>query len=124
MVELYDWPTPNGHKITLLLEEAGPDYRIKPVNIGAGDQFKPALLAGGGYTIADMAAYPWVVPWKRRQQNLDDFVNLRRWFDSIAARPGTQRTYAKGEPFAAQPAVNKAGKNLRFGQTAANVASG
>jgi NAD(P)-dependent dehydrogenase (short-subunit alcohol dehydrogenase family) len=46
--------------------------------------------------IADMAAYPWIVPWKRQQQNLDDFVNLRRWFDSIAARAGTQRAYAKG----------------------------
>lgn len=44
MIDLYYWPTPNGHKITIFLEEAGLDYEIKPVNIGAGDQFKPAFL--------------------------------------------------------------------------------
>lgn len=45
MIDLHYWPTPNGHKITLFLEEAGLDYTIKPVNIGAGDQFKPEFLA-------------------------------------------------------------------------------
>jgi len=45
MIELYYWPTPNGHKITLFLEETGVPYRIVPVNIGAGDQFKPDFLA-------------------------------------------------------------------------------
>ena len=45
MIDVYYWPTPNGHKITLFLEEAGLDYRIVPVNIGAGDQFKPEFLA-------------------------------------------------------------------------------
>ncbi len=44
MLDLYYWPTPTGHKITLFLEEAGLDYRIVPVNIGAGDQFKPDFL--------------------------------------------------------------------------------
>jgi len=231
MIELYYWPTPNGHKITLFLEEAALDYTIVPVNISAGDQFKPEFLAfspnnrmpaiidrnpvdhgevvtvfesgaillylaektglflptdkrgrktvtewlfwqmgglgpmagqnhhfgvyapekipyainryvnetnrlygvldrrladrpflaGDTYTIADMAAYPWIVPWKRQQQNLDDFVNLRRWFDSIAARLGTRRAYAKGEPFTAQPTVTEEGKKLLFGQTAASV---
>ena len=48
------------------------------------------FLAGDTYTIADMAAYPWVVPWKRQQHNLDDFVNVRRWFDSIQSRPATR----------------------------------
>jgi len=45
MIELYYWPTPNGHKITMFLEEAGLDYTIHPVNISAGDQFKPEFLA-------------------------------------------------------------------------------
>jgi GST-like protein len=234
MIELYYWPTPNGHKITMFLEEAELDYTIHPVNISAGDQFKPEFLAfspnnrmpaiidrdpadggepitvfesgaillylaektgrvlpadprgrkavtewlfwqmgglgpmagqnhhfgvyapekipyainryvnetnrlygvmdrrlvgrpflvGDGYSIADMAAYPWVVPWKRQQQNLDDFVHLRRWFDSIRERPTTQRAYAKGEPYAARPAVTEEGKKLLFGQTAASVARG
>ena len=232
MIELYYWPTPNGHNVTLYLEEASLDYRIEPVNISAGDQFKPEFLAfcpnnrtpaiidhdpidhgeavtvfesgailpylvekpglflsrdtrgrkivtewlfwqmgglgpmagqnhhfgvyapekipyannryvngtnrlygvidrrlaprpfaaGDVYTIADMAAYPWIVRWKRQQQNLDDFVNLRRWFDSIAARTGTQQAYAKGEPFSAQHVVTEEGKKLLFGQTAASVA--
>ncbi len=50
MIDLYYWPTPNGHKITLLLEELdetghGLDFTLKPVDIGAGDQFKPEFLA-------------------------------------------------------------------------------
>ena len=45
MIDLHYWPTPNGHKITMLLEEAGLEYRIVPVNIGAGEQFRPEFLA-------------------------------------------------------------------------------
>lgn len=45
MIELYYWPTPNGHKITLFLEEAGLPYEIRPVNIGTGEQFKADFLA-------------------------------------------------------------------------------
>ncbi len=45
MIDLYYWPTPNGHKVTLMLEETGLPYQIQPVNIGAGDQFTPAFLA-------------------------------------------------------------------------------
>ena len=45
MIDLYHWPTPNGHKITIFLEEAGLPYRIHPVDIRKGDQFKPEFLA-------------------------------------------------------------------------------
>jgi GSH-dependent disulfide-bond oxidoreductase len=45
MIELYYWPTPNGHKIPMFLEEAGLPYRIYPVDISAGDQFKPEFLS-------------------------------------------------------------------------------
>jgi GST-like protein len=210
MLDLYYWPTPNGHKITLFLEEAGLEYRIHPVDIGAGDQFKPeflkispnnrmpaivddspsdggeaisvfesgaillylaektglflpqdlrgrktvmewlfwqvgglgpmagqnhhfglyapeklpyaiqryvnetkrlygvldrrlaehTFLAGEHYSIADMAAYPWVVPWQQQQQQLTDFPNLNRWFEAIRARPATARAYAQGERYA------------------------
>jgi GST-like protein len=44
MIDLYYWTTPNGHKITLFLEEAGLEYDIKPVNIGKGEQFAPEFL--------------------------------------------------------------------------------
>ncbi|MCE9650769.1 MAG: glutathione S-transferase N-terminal domain-containing protein [Parvibaculum sp.] len=231
MIELYYWPTPNGHKITMFLEEAGLDYNIHPVDISAGDQFKPEFLAispnnrmpaivdtapadggeaisvfesgaillylaektglflpkdirqrnivnewlfwqvgglgpmagqnhhfglyapekilyaidryvnetnrlygvldrklersgfvaGERYSIADMAAYPWIVPWKRQQQNLDDFPHLKRWFDAVASRPGTIAAYAKGEPFSNRPTVTEQGKALLFGQTSKNI---
>ena len=231
MIDLYYWPTPNGHKVTLFLEEAGLDYTIQPVDISAGDQCKPAFLAfspnnrmpaiidtepsdcgeavtvfesgaillylaekaelflpkdvrgrktatewlfwqigglgpmagqnhhfgiyapekipyaidryvketnrlygvldrrlathsflaGEEYSIADMASYPWVVPWQQQQQNLDDFPHLRRWFDAIRTRPGTVRAYARGEPYLSRPTVTEEGKKLLFGQTAKNV---
>jgi len=44
MIELYTWPTPNGHKIHIMLEETGLPYRVHPIDIGAGDQFKPDYL--------------------------------------------------------------------------------
>src|SRR5690606_22676318 len=44
MIDLYYWPTPNGHKITLFLEEAELPYRLVPVNIGKGEQFEPSFL--------------------------------------------------------------------------------
>ncbi|HEX3419345.1 MAG TPA: glutathione binding-like protein [Stellaceae bacterium] len=228
MIELYYWPTPNGHKITMFLEEVELPYRIHPVDISAGDQFKPeflrispnnrmpaiidpepsdggepvsvfesgailvylaektgkllprdlrgrktalewvfwqvgglgpmagqnhhfvqyapekipyamdryvnetnrlygvldrrldarSYLIGDQYSIADIACYTWIVPWKRQQQNLDEFPNLRRWFDTVRARPATVRAYAKGEPYSNRPAVTEEGKKILFGQTA------
>ncbi len=230
MIDLYYWPTPNGHKITLFLEEAGLDYRIVPVDIGAGDQFKPDFLAispnnrmpaivdfdpadagepvsvfesgailvylaektgrffggtprerkavlewlfwqvgglgpmagqnhhfghyaperieyavrryvmetnrlygvldrrlagrefiAGAYSIADMAAYPWIVPHQRQQQNLDDFPNLKRWFSAIRDRPATIRAYDKGKPWMDRPTVTEESKKILFGQSAATL---
>ena len=44
-IDLYTWPTPNGHKIHIMLEETGTPYRVIPIDIGKGDQFKPEFLA-------------------------------------------------------------------------------
>ena len=44
MIDLYTWPTPNGHKVHIMLEETGIPYRVHPVNIGAGEQFAPDFL--------------------------------------------------------------------------------
>ena len=228
MIDLHYWPTPNGHKITLFLEEAGLDYKIIPVDISAGDQFKPDFLAiapnnrmpaivdhapadggapisifesgaillylaektgrfcptdvrgrksvlewlfwqvgglgpmagqnhhfvqyaperipyameryvketnrlygvlntrlgqsanvaGEDYSIADMAIYPWIVPYLRQQQDLDTFPHLKRWFEAVAARPATIAAYARGEPFTKRPTVTEEGKKVLFGQTA------
>ena len=191
MIDLYYWPTPNGHKITIFLEETGLAYRIMPVDISKGDQFKPEFLSispnnrmpaivdhapadggargdavrvrghpalsrrkdrpasadrtcagacaccngcsgrwagsapwparitisrntpppafptpssattrrraasmacstaswpktpyvAGDYSIADIACYPWIVPYEDQGQDLDDFPRLKRWFD-------------------------------------------
>jgi GST-like protein len=44
MIDLYTWPTPNGHKVHIMLEETGIPYRVHPINIGAGEQFSPGFL--------------------------------------------------------------------------------
>ncbi len=204
MIDFYYWTTPNGHKVSLFLEETGLPYRIHPINIGKDEQFQPhflkispnnripaivdqepadggeplslfesgaillylaektgrfipqdlrgrqdclqwlfwqmgglgpmagqnhhfnrfapeklpyaiqryvketarlygvldkrladrAFVAGDQYSIADMAIYPWIDrhPWQ--EQDLDDFPNLKRWYQAIKARPATARAYA------------------------------
>jgi len=85
---------------------------------------KVPYLAGEHYSIADMASYPWVVPWQRQQQDLDDFPHLKRWFEGIAARPATVRAYEKGQAYSSRPSVTEEGKKILFGQTAASVSKG
>lgn len=204
MIDLHYWPTPNGHKITLFLEESGLDYTLHPVDIGKGAQFEPEFLAispnnkmpaivdrdpsdggaplsvfesgailqylaektgrflpisprdrittlewlnwqmaglgpmsgqyghfsvyapekidyaiqrytqeverllgvldrrlagrdfiaGSDYTIADMAAYPWINVYDKAPIDLTPFAEVRRWHAAIAGRPATQRAYA------------------------------
>ena len=53
-------------------------------------------LAGDEYTIADMAAYPWVVGWEQQGENIDDFPYFKRWFRELEARPAVQRGMAVG----------------------------
>jgi GST-like protein len=207
MLDLYYWPTGNGKKITIMLEECGLEYRVIPVNIGKGDQFTPEYeaispnnkmpaivdrevrgepvvmfesgailqylgektgkllprdttgkyrvlqwvywqvgglgpMAGqahfflryapqkvpfamdrfrgevarlytvldrqlgrgeylaGEYSIADIAAWPWVARWEWQEQNLDVFPNIKRWFGAIGARPAVQRALAVGADWA------------------------
>jgi GSH-dependent disulfide-bond oxidoreductase len=205
MIELHYWPTSNGQKVAIFLEETGLPYEAYPVNIGKGDQFKPEFLklspngkipaildrapADGGapvsvfesaaillylgektgrflskdlrtrirttewlfwqmgglgpnagqanhfgrqapekipyaidrfvketnrlygvldgqlgknefivgeYSIADMCCYPWVANHEWHQANLDEFPNVKRWFEAIKARPAVQIAYEKG----------------------------
>jgi GSH-dependent disulfide-bond oxidoreductase len=201
MIEVWTWPTPNGHKVHIALEELGLPYKIIPVNIGKGDQFKPeflaitpnhripaivdpdgpdgkpltifesaailiylsekaggklipssgseryiclqwmmfqmggigpmfgqynhfanyasqkipyavdrynnevkrlhrvldkrlsesAYLAGPDYTMADIISFPWIRNPERRNINLSDYPAVKRWHDTIAARPPVQR---------------------------------
>lgn len=230
MIDLYYWTTPNGHKITMFLEEVELPYNIIPINIGAGDQFKPEFLkiapnnripaivdnepadggepisvfesgaillyladkigkliptdlrdrtvalewlfwqmgglgpmagqnhhfnryapekipyaidryvnetgrlygvlnkqlesrefVAGSYSIADIASYPWITGYEMQGQNLDDFPNLKRWFEAIKARPATIRAYEKAEAFKNQPLDIEKSRQLLFNQSAKNI---
>ena len=232
MIELHYWTTPNGHKITIFLEETGLPYKIVPVNINKGEQFKREFLAfspnnripaivdhepadGGGpltlfesgaillyfadktgrfvpkdlrgrtetiqwlfwqmanlgpmagqnnhfnnyaveklpyamdryrnevnqlygvldwqladrtfiagdYSIADMASYPWIVPHERQGQKLEDFPNLKRWFEAVRARPAVVHAYEKAKEINPNPPGIRTAEEraILFGQTAASV---
>ncbi len=73
----------------------------------------------GDYSIADMAIYPWIVPYKKQMQTLEDFPNLKRWFEAIAARPAVERAYARAREINRQPVVSEDSRAILFGQTAA-----
>ncbi|MEJ1976236.1 MAG: glutathione S-transferase N-terminal domain-containing protein [Acetobacteraceae bacterium] len=83
MIQVWSWPTPNGHKVHIMLEELELPYEVIPVNIGAGDQFKPEFLAitpnhripaiidpdgpGGRFTLFESGAIPHLPGRKDRQ---------------------------------------------------------
>jgi GST-like protein len=227
MIDLYYWPTPNGWKISIMLEECGLPYTLKPVNIGKGEQFTPEFLAispnnrmpaivdhdsgeghpvsvfesgaillylaektgrflptdpagrrevmqwlfwqvgglgpmagqlshfvnyapepnpyahdryakeydrllgvmdrrladrpflAGEYSIADMASWPWLIPYKRFGQSLDHLPNVRRWHDTMKARPAATRGIDVGKDLRTygQP-MDAESRKVLFGQTA------
>ena len=75
------------------------------------------FIVGKQYTIADMAAYPWVIP-ERQGQDMNDFPNLKRWHAAIRARPGTVRAYARAQEVNPKPAQIRTEEERRilFGQ--------
>ena len=75
-------------------------------------------FVAGDYSIADMAIYPWIVPYKKQKQALDDFPNLKRWFAAIAARPAVERAYQRAREINAKPVVSEESRAILFGQTA------
>jgi GST-like protein len=228
-IELYYWPTPNGHKISIMLEELGVSYEVKYINIGKGDQFEPSFLkiapnnrmpaivdpegpggqpisifesgailqylgrkfgkfypqdergraevdqwlfwqmaglgpmAGqahhfrqyapekiqygidrytnevnrlygvlnkrladrdylaGDYSIADIASFPWTRSYKNQGQDLEEFPNMKRWFEAISARPAVIRGLEVGKAERerqANLAEDKEAQKILFGQRA------
>ncbi len=78
-------------------------------------------FVAGEYSIADMACYPWIVPWQRQGMNIDDFPNIRRWMDAIASRPATQRAYERGKAISDTRVVTPEAAKVLFGQTSKSV---
>ncbi|HEX7964381.1 MAG TPA: glutathione S-transferase N-terminal domain-containing protein [Gammaproteobacteria bacterium] len=71
----------------------------------------------GEYSIADMACYPWVVPWKGLHQDMADFPYLKRWFEGIQARPAVQRAYVGvKEPYTGKRSFTDREREILFGQ--------
>jgi GST-like protein len=230
MIDLYYWTTPNGHKITIFLEEANIPYKVHPVNIGKGEQFHPDFLAispnnripaivdhapfdnngplsvfesgailwylaeknkvfipsdkrgkvevsewlfwqmaglgpmsgqnnhfsnyapekipyaieryqketnrlygvldknlsqkefvAGDYSIADMAIYPWIVPFEKLGQDLNQFPHLRRWFQTVAARPAVKRAYEVAKSINTETELSPEARKILFGQTSSSM---
>lgn len=65
-----------------------------------------------------MAAYPWIIPYERQGQNIDDFPHVKRWFEMIRLRPGTVRAYERAMHVNTQPTVTEEAKKILFGQIA------
>lgn len=75
----------------------------------------------GAYSIADMAAWPWVVPWKNQGQQIEEFPHLHRWFEAVKARPAVERGFAAGKELRSTTPMDDEAKKVLFGQTAAST---
>ena len=106
-------PEPIPYAIDRYVNETGRLYSVLDKRLAGRD------FIADGYSIADMAAYPWIVPYERQRQNLDDFPNVKRWFEAMAARPAVERAYAKGREVNTAPTVTEEAKAILFGQTRA-----
>ena len=72
----------------------------------------------GEYSIADIACYPWIVPYQAQGQRLEQFPNLKRWFEGIRERPATVRAYARAAAVNTRETMTEEAKRVLFGQTA------
>jgi GST-like protein len=80
-------------------------------------------FVAGDYSIADMAIYPWIVPYERQGQKLEDVPHVKRWFEAIRARPAVERAYAKAKEINPNAGGIRTAEEraILFGQTAASV---
>jgi GST-like protein len=78
-------------------------------------------FVAGDYSIADMASYPWVVPWERQGQDIEEFPNLKRWLAAIKERPATVRAYEVAAQHTRRETMDEEAKKIMFGQTAKSL---
>ena len=84
-------------------------------------QLSDREFIAGAYSIADIASYPWIVPYERQGQKLEDFPNLHRWCTAIQARPATVRAYDRAEAFKAEQISPEQARDVLFNQSANTV---
>jgi GST-like protein len=75
-------------------------------------------FVAGAYSIADMASYPWIVPYENHKQKLEEFPHLKRWFESIRSRPAVVRAYAHQTE---RKPMTEEERKVLFGQDASTV---
>jgi GST-like protein len=75
----------------------------------------------GDYSIADMASFPWVIPYRRLGFELDRFTNLRRWFDTVKQREAVQAGVNLGKAWRSDAARSERGRALVFGQDSTTI---
>ena len=90
MIDLYTAATPNGHKVSIALEELGLPYTLTVLDRSKGEQKLPGFLAGD-YSIADIANQAWVRTHRWFGVDVDDLPHLQRWLAAIRARPAVQK---------------------------------
>ena len=76
---------------------------------------------GGDYSVADIASFPWVLPYRRLGNDLDKFANLRRWFDAIKERPAVRRGIDLGKGWRSKQARDEKAHDVMFGQDSTTV---
>lgn len=80
-------------------------------------RLKDVAYLGGHYSIADIACWPWVASYERQGQDLDDFRQVKRWYEAVSDRPAVIRAYALGH----EKIVDRESYEFLYGQTAARV---
>lgn len=73
----------------------------------------------GGFQIVSSFVYPWIVPFERQAQKLEDFPHLKRWFEAMREREAIKRAYARAKEINTAPTVSEESRKILFGQTAA-----
>ncbi|MFM7428109.1 MAG: glutathione binding-like protein, partial [Elainella sp.] len=103
------------YAINRYVNETGRLYAV--LNKQLGDR----EFVAGDYSIADIAIYPWIVPYEAQGQALEDFPHLKRWFEAIQARPATIRAYERAEALKDQTVSVEQSRDLLFNQSAGTV---
>lgn len=80
------------------------------------EQLAEAEFIAGDYSIADMAVYPWIVPYKKQQQNLEDFPHVKRWFELMQSRVAIQETYRLAKEINSSQTVTPESRSILFNQ--------